>query len=74
MVLVGNPSSPLTEREQQVLYLVACGLSNREIASRLFLSEQTVKTHLSSMLAKSRRRNRAGLVSYGYESGILGLA
>ncbi len=71
MVFTTNPMSGLTPREQQLLYLVACGLSNKEIAAKLALSEQTVKTHLSNMIAKSRRSNRAGLVTYGFETGIL---
>lgn len=71
MILVIDSRNPLTMREQHILYFIACGLSNKEIASRLSLSEQTVKSHLANMIAKSRKANRAALVSYGFESGIL---
>ena len=71
MTLVTNPGNNLTPREQQTLYLVACGFSNREIAARLALSEQTVKTHISNMITKLREPNRVALVTYGFESGIL---
>ena len=71
MILVPNPDSVLTLREQQMLYYIARGLSNKEIAERLTLSEQTVKAHLSHMTTKSGRANRAALVTYGFESGLL---
>ena len=71
MILVPNPDSVLTLREQQMLYYIAQGLSNKEIAERLTLSEQTVKAHLSHMTTKSGRANRAALVTYGFESGLL---
>ncbi len=71
MVLVFNPDHPFTLREQQILYFAAQGLSNKEIADHLVVSEQTVKTHLSHMLTKSLRANRTSLVVYGFESGIL---
>lgn len=71
MILVIDPEHGLTRREQQILYYIARGLSNREIAERLTLSEQTVKAHLSHMTAKSGRSNRAALVTYGFETGIL---
>ncbi len=71
MILVMGTDNALTLREQQILYHIARGLSNREISAKLSLSEQTVKVHLANMLAKTERTNRAALVSYGFEQGIL---
>ncbi|MCI9262592.1 response regulator transcription factor [Adlercreutzia equolifaciens] len=71
MIFVADPDCVLTVREQQILYHIAQGLSNREIAERLSLSEQTVKSHLAHMITKSGRANRAALVAYGFEQGIL---
>jgi DNA-binding NarL/FixJ family response regulator len=69
---VPNPSlSRLTEREREVLSLVAEGLSNEEIAGRLFLSPLTTKTHVSRIMTKLDARDRAQLVVIAYESGLV---
>ncbi|WP_405684415.1 response regulator [Streptomyces sp. NBC_00057] len=66
----GNES--LSGREREVLELVAKGTSNREIAAELFISEATVKTHLTHIFAKLGAKDRAAAVAVGYDRGILG--
>ncbi|MGW7522953.1 response regulator [Streptomyces sp. NPDC054783] len=63
---------PLSAREREVLVLVAKGTSNREIARELFISEATVKTHLTHLYAKLGVNDRAAAVAAGYDRGILG--
>jgi DNA-binding NarL/FixJ family response regulator len=77
--LIGHVRAPaaasrdmLTERELEVLRLVAAGTTNREAAKRLFISEATVKTHLLHLYAKLGVRDRAAAVAAGYEAGLLG--
>jgi DNA-binding NarL/FixJ family response regulator len=78
--LVSRPQRPpagrrvlrgLTEREREVLSLVAAGLSNDEIAGKLFVSPLTAKTHVSRIMTKLDARDRAQLVVMAYESGLV---
>jgi DNA-binding NarL/FixJ family response regulator len=66
----GGALAQLTDREREVLLQVAAGLSNAEIAARLYLSVPTVKTHVSRLLSKLGGRDRAQLVVFAYEAGV----
>jgi DNA-binding NarL/FixJ family response regulator len=62
---------PLSQRELEVLRLIADGASNREAAARLFVSEATIKTHLLHIYDKLGVRDRAGAVGEAYKRGLL---
>lgn len=65
------PANKLTARESEVLRMVAKGLTNREIAQELFISENTVKNHLRNIMNKLHCRNRAQAIAFGLRAGIV---
>ena len=67
----GRTLDELTEREKEILTLLASGLSNAELADKLFLSETTVKTHVSSILRKLHVRDRVQAVIAAYDAGLV---
>jgi DNA-binding NarL/FixJ family response regulator len=66
-----EPGEPLSERERDVLVLLAQGVSNKEIAARLYLSEGTVKNHVSNILAKIRAENRTQAALIARQRGLV---
>jgi DNA-binding CsgD family transcriptional regulator len=66
----GPPVGGLTAREQQVLALVATGLTNRSIAAKLFVSEKTVARHVANIFAKLGVSTRSAATAYAYEHGL----
>ena len=64
-----QPIEPLTEREEEVLIVVAAGRTNAEIADELYISLSTVKTHLASLMQKLGARNRVEMAMWAYETG-----
>ena len=79
-VLQGQPSMPappqppldgLSSREVEVLKLIAAGMSNSEIATALFLSNATIKTHINRIFSKTGARDRAQAVRYAYQHGMV---
>jgi DNA-binding NarL/FixJ family response regulator len=67
----GNSTGRLSERELDVVRLIAQGLSNAEIAAKLYLSEATIKSHVARVLAKLDLRDRVQIVVFAYEHGIV---
>ena len=70
---VPTPVDSLTERENEILRLIALGLNNSEIAEREVLSMATVKTHVRHILAKTDSRDRVHAVMYAYRCGVVSL-
>ena len=63
-------AGPLTARETEVVQLVSAGLSNRNIAAELFISEKTVARHLSNIFTKLGLTSRAAVTAYAYQHGL----
>jgi DNA-binding NarL/FixJ family response regulator len=68
--LAAAPPDGLTQREAEILALIAQGLTNPEIAARLFLSSHTIKTHISRIFAKTGSRDRAAAIGYAHRHNI----
>lgn len=75
VIPIGDANRPVeivpTARELEVLQLISDGLANREIGTRLFLSEETVKSHVRHILAKLTARSRAHAVALGLRRGLI---
>lgn len=67
----GNSAHHFTEREQQVLILLAASKTNKEIASQLCLSEKTIRNCVSEMLSKSGLKNRTALAIWAWKAGLV---
>ena len=68
--VVATPPDGLTQRELEILRLIARGLTNPEIAAELFLSNHTIKTHISRIFAKTGSRDRAAAIGYAHRNNI----
>lgn len=68
-----NEPNPLSEREQDVLSLIACGLSNGDIAKKLFLSTETIKSHVKSILTKLHAKDRTQALVLALQAGFVTL-
>jgi DNA-binding NarL/FixJ family response regulator len=66
----GLPPDGLTQREVEILGLIARGLTNPEIAAQLYLSNHTIKTHISRIFAKTGSRDRAAAIGYAHRHNI----
>jgi DNA-binding NarL/FixJ family response regulator len=67
----GERLTMLTDREREVLVLIARGLSNQELAEQLFIADNTVKTHVKRIFTKLGARDRAQAIVIAYESGLV---
>ena len=67
------PDTPLTRREMEVLVLIQQGLTNEDIGKRLYISERTVKFHITSLLSKLQAKNRTSAVDIALKRGLLGI-
>jgi len=74
MQVISAKGASLTKRELEVVALVAEGLTNKEVAERLCISQATVRTHLTSIFNKLGTSNRLKLVVYAYKNGLAKLA
>lgn len=66
---LGLPRSGLSERELEIIELVATGLTNQEIALKLMISKRTVDNHVSNIFTKTGAKNRVGLVNWAMDNG-----